>query len=97
MEKATQQGIDVKLDEIECLLLIHAGRGNHKKLEELLFSKEARERVLKSYIPASEVDEKTHEDNGKCENDKMHGNTGKEMDNAQATKSMLDHARVPKP
>ncbi|KAG5081038.1 hypothetical protein JHK86_005103 [Glycine max] len=73
------------------------GRGNHDKLEQLLLSKEASERELQTSIPSSEVEEKTHEENGKCKNDKMAGNTGKEVDNAQATKSMSYHARVPKP
>ncbi|KAG5052737.1 hypothetical protein JHK87_004935 [Glycine soja] len=96
--QATQEEIEVKLDdEIECILLIHAGRGNHDKLEQLLLSKEASERELQTSIPSSEVEEKTHEENGKCKNDKMAGNTGKEVDNAQATKSMSYHARVPKP
>jgi len=57
MEKATQEEIQVKLDEIEHIFLIHAGRGNHDKLEQLLLSKEASEREIKAYIPSSEVEE----------------------------------------
>ncbi|KHN40053.1 hypothetical protein glysoja_009430 [Glycine soja] len=72
------------------------GRRNHDQLEQLL-SKEVSERESRASIPSSEGEETTHEENGKCEIDKKAYITGEEVDNAQATKSMSDHARVPKP
>ncbi|TKY56445.1 dentin sialophosphoprotein [Spatholobus suberectus] len=95
MEKETKEETEVKFDDkIECILLIHAGKGNHDKLEQLI-SKEASESESKASIPPSEGEETAHEENGKCEIDNMAEITGEEVDNAQATKSNLDHSSEP--
>jgi len=74
-------------------LLIPTGRGNNNPHEQLSFE-EASESESKAFVPSSEGKETTHEENGKCEVDKMVEISGKKVDNAEAANSNSDHATM---